>query len=539
MRTEPAGTRPSDTLPDATCWATNGMVATVDALASQAGLALLRGGGSAADAAVGASAVLAVTTQHMCGMGGDLVALVHPGGSAPVESLLAIGAAGAGSDPGSLSADGHTRMPLRGDVASVTMPGCVDGWLALHNLHGRLPLPQVLAAATAYAEDGFPVGPTLATAAHTVVDLYPDLTAAGLPAPGDVRRRPGIARSLRAIGTEGRSSWYGGEFGRGLLDVGRGLFSSTDLNRDSAVWAAPVSAPAFGGRVHVPGAPTQGYLVAAGAALAERVGADQLDPADPQWAHLLIEAARQAAHDRPARLYDGAVDLLADLDERTALIDPARASSLPVPTSGGGTIHLSVVDDDGMAVSLSQSNAAGFGACITVPSVGVFLHNRGIGFSLRPGHPAQLRPGARPPHTLAPALLTTATGEPAVVVGTMGGDAQPQVVLQLLARLAWAGQSPAAALAAARFALVGPADTGFDTWEPGPGGAPGPSVSLEAGSPGSWYAGLRDRGHTVVDASAGSGFGHAQVVRCEDRAGRRVLGGAADPRSGSGTAAGW
>lgn len=532
-------TIPSGTLPDATSWATNGMVCTVDALASQAGLALLRAGGSAADAAVGASAVLAVTTQHMCGMGGDLVALVHPGGTATVESLLAIGRAGSGSDPGRLRAAGHTRMPLRGDVASVTMPGCVDGWLALHDRHGRLELSEVLAAAASYAEQGFPVGPTLATAVRTVTGLYPDLTAAGVPAPGDVRRRPGIARSLRAIGIDGRSAWYGGEFGRGLLEVGGGLFSATDLESDSAEWAVPLSAPAFGGTVYTTGAPTQGYVVATAAALAESASADRIEPTDPQWAHLLIEAARHAGHDRPSRLYDGALDLLADIDERASRIDPDRASPLPVPTGAGGTVYLSVVDRDGMAVSLSQSNASGFGALITVPAVGVFLQNRGIGFSLRPGHPAELRPGARPPHTLAPALLTSASGTAAVVVGTMGGDAQPQVVLQLLARLAWAHQSPAAALAAARFALVGPADTGFDTWEPGPGGAPAPSVSLEAGSPGAWYTGLRDRGHTVVGSSARSGFGHAQVVCCEDRAGTRVLGGAADPRSGSGIAAGW
>src|SRR3954465_647663 len=125
---------------DATRYARGGLVCTVDHLASSAGVAALRAGGSAADAAVAASAVLAVTTQHMCGMGGDLLALVHPGGGRDVRALLAVGRAGSGSDADRLRAEGHARMPFRGDLRTVTVPGCVDGWLALHATYGRLPL---------------------------------------------------------------------------------------------------------------------------------------------------------------------------------------------------------------------------------------------------------------------------------------------------------------------------------------------------------------------------------------------------------------
>src|SRR3954464_9295488 len=119
-------------------YARSGMVCAVDHLAAQAGVAILRAGGNAADAAVAASAVLAVTTQHLCGMGGDLISIVHPGrGVAAPSALLAIGRAGAGADPAQLLAEGHLTIPFRDDIRAVTVPGCVDGWLALHERHGR------------------------------------------------------------------------------------------------------------------------------------------------------------------------------------------------------------------------------------------------------------------------------------------------------------------------------------------------------------------------------------------------------------------
>src|SRR3954471_961868 len=127
--------------------AQRGVVATVDRLATDAGITMLRAGGNAADAAVAASAVLAVTTQHLCGMGGDLVAIVHPGrGVGTPIALLAIGRAGAGADAATMLADGHRMIPFRDDVRAVTVPGCVDGWLSLHERFGRLPIGAVLAA---------------------------------------------------------------------------------------------------------------------------------------------------------------------------------------------------------------------------------------------------------------------------------------------------------------------------------------------------------------------------------------------------------
>jgi gamma-glutamyltranspeptidase/glutathione hydrolase len=511
------------------------MVCSVDHLASSAGVAALRAGGSAADAAVAASAVLAVTTQHMCGAGGDLLALVQPGVGRP-RALLAVGRAGSGSDAGRLRAEGRERMPFRDDVRSVTVPGCVDGWLALHAAHGRLPLPEVLAGAVAFAEEGFPASPLLASAMPSVGSLPGGEDYAVAPVAGALVRRPRLAAALTAIAVHGRQAWYGGAFGRGLVQLSQGLFTEADLARDLAEWAEPAAIEIGDLTVLSTPAPTAGYLVLAGAVVAAQVGAGAAAMAgDP---HLLIEAARVTGYDRPQRLADGVpwqslVDP-AELAERAGWIRSDRAADLKAPAGGGGTIYLCAADADGTVVSLSQSNAAGFGAHIAVPEVGVFLQNRGIGFSLEPGHPAELRPGARPPHTLCPSMLVGGSGAAVTAIGTMGGDSQPQILLQVMAGLE-AGQSPAAALDHPRWALTGPRSEGFDTWEPWPDGRVAEAVDLEHDAPPSWEQALLERGHRVHRAAQGRGFGHAHLVR---RTADGLLAGASDPRAGTGDAQG-
>jgi gamma-glutamyltranspeptidase/glutathione hydrolase len=255
------------------------------------------------------------------------------------------------------------------------------------------------------------------------------------------------------------------------------------------------------------------------------------------WAHLLIEASRQAAYDRVDVLHEAAngPELLdpARLGPRAARISAELAADIRQQVARGGTTYLCAVDGDGLAVSLMQSNAMGFGSQLVVPGTGVFLHNRGIGFSLTPGHPAEYGPRRRPPHTLAPALVTEDDDQLAAVLGTRGGDAQPQVVLQLLARLLSAGQDAATALAAGRWALRGPDDaTGFGTWDR----AGEVEVLVEGQAPPPWAGGLASRGHTVeVTAPFSHEFGHAQVI--VRRAGG--LEGAADPRSLAGATMGF
>lgn len=520
----------------ATSHAPHGMVCSVDQLASSAGVDLLRRGGSAVDAAVGASAVLAVTAPHLCGMGGDLFALVHvPGEPAPV-ALNASGRAGSGADLERLLADGHRVMPFTGDVRSAPVPGCVDGWLALHGRFGRLPLGEVLRAATTYAAEGFPAGPLLAAAQprlHGVAGAE-DLTDPWPLRAGDRVRRPGVALALAAVVEHGRAGFYEGAFGDGLLELGAGEYAPEDLTRPLADWVEPLRARAWDHDVWTVPPNSQGYLTLLGARIAERLALPD-DPADPAWAHLLVEAARAAGHDRPTVLHEHAeVGRLlddAEVGRRAALVDPAARSALPTTVAGGGTMHLCAADRDGSAVSLIQSNASGFGSLVFEPATGIGLHNRGIGFSVEPGHPAAYGPGRRPPHTLSPAMVTAPDGTLRAAIGTMGGDSQPQVLLQLLCRWLRHGQSPGTAVSAPRWILQG--RTGFDTWT-----TPDPTVVVEPDAPAAWPDGLRERGHPVELAApeAVHAFGHAHLLAANPAGG---WAGCADPRARIGAAAGY
>lgn len=529
---------PAPLVPFHTLRARKGMVCSVDHLASGAGIGVLRAGGNAVDAAIATSAALAVTTQHMCGMGGDLFALVHHADGQPPTCLNASGRAGSGADAEALRAEGHTRVPMDEDIRAVTVPGCVDGWVALHHQHGRLPLADVLEPARVLADEGFPAAPLLAFMVPLITHVDGADDYARVPVEeGTLIRRPGVARTLAAIGRDGRGAFYEGEFGTGLVRMGQGLFTAADLARSQADWVDPLGIELWGHRAFTVPPNSQGYLSLAGARIAELVGlGGTLDhhPDSAEWAHLLVEAARFAGHDRLAVLHDDADgDELVSrqhLGPRADRFEPTARRAPVARASDGDTIHLCTADGEGQAVSLIQSNARGWGAHLAVPEVGIFLHNRGLGFSLEPGHPAEYRPGRRPPHTLAPALVQRADGSLRAVLGTMGGDTQPQVVLQLLARLLVAGQSPARVIGAPRWRL---GDGGFDTWE-----GDGPArVGVERGVPDAWVEGLRARGHEVVEQDPwNSGYGHAHLI---ERTADGTLAGAADPRTLTGATATW
>ena len=508
------------------------MVASADQLATQAGVRALVLGGNAVDAAIATNAAIAVTCPHLCGMGGDLFALVYHDGA--VSALNSSGRAGSGADAAALRAEGRTDMPFRLDIRSVTVPGCVDGWMALHDRFGTLPLSVLLEPAIALAAAGFPASPLLVGAAartdegagENLAELLGQLTR-----PGARVRRAGAARALAGIVDGGRDAFYQGEFGAGLKALGRGLYSDADLATPVAEWVTPLTAAAFGVELWTIPPNSQGYLTLGSAELAYRLDLPA-DPTDARFAHLLIEAATAAGYDRPDVLSDttDGDELLRSIAGRLEMIDNERASDRWAPGQDGDTTYLCTVDGSGMAVSLIQSNAAGFGSGLVEPNTGINLHNRGLGFNLRAGHAAELKPGHRPPHTLCPAMATS-DGSLRGVFGTMGGDAQPQILVQLAARLFHYGQSPAAAIDAGRWALHGPA-TGFDTWTSGQA----PTVLVEGQAPAEWMGELARRGHRVAAADPyDSAFGHAHAIVI-DAEGFRA--GAADPRTMVGTAAG-
>ena len=514
--------------PVVTRYAPNAMVSTIDHLATNAGLELLRSGGSAVDAAIGANAVLAVTSSHMCGMGGDLWALVHSGDPTP-GTLDASGRAGSGADPDEARAAGLSQIPLKGDVRAVTVPGAVDGWLALHERYGRLDLAEIFAAAIGFADEGFAVAPLLARAAPLVAGI-PHNEIPPAPRAGEIVTRPGSARALRAIAAEGREGFYNGEFGEGLLAVGPDQFVPADLTDPQARWVEPVSVDAFGHRIWTPPPTSQGYVTVLGAAIADGFELTE----DGAGTHLLIESAAQAGHDRPTALHEGAdpAALVAPhlIRRRQGEIDPDRAGKVDVPAFDGDTTYLCVIDGDGMGVSLINSNASGFGAHLVAGTSGIFLHDRGLGFSLESGHPAEYGPGRRPPHTLAPALVTRADGSLRSVLGTMGGDTQPQVVLQLLASMLVHDRDPGRAVGAGRWRIAPVDGGGFETWRPGCARR----IELEDHVDTEVRSGLVDRGHDV-DIGEHGGFGHAHTIEVTEHG---TLAGAADPRALTGIASG-
>ncbi|MHB1090524.1 MAG: gamma-glutamyltransferase family protein [Ilumatobacteraceae bacterium] len=509
------------------------MVASADQLATQAGITILAAGGNAVDAAIATNAVLAVTAPHLCGMGGDLYALVHDGEK--VHALNATGRAGSGSDAAKLRREGHASMPFHHDIRSVTVPGCVDGWVALHDRFGELPLHQLFAPAIQLATDGFPASPLLVASLRMLDDRARESLhelVGQAEQPGAQVRRLGVAQALRGIAEHGRDNFYGGLFGEGLRTLGPDLFGESDLATPGADWVRPLSQSAFSKVLYTIPPNSQGYLILGAASLADRLELPD-DPNDPLWAHLLIEAATVAGHDRPDVLHDRADGqaLLNRIIGDLARVNRTKASRVAVPTLDGDTTYLCTVDDQRMGVSLIQSNASGFGSWLVEPNTNINLHNRGLGFSLEVGHPAELAPGHRPPHTLCPAMATEQDGSLAAVFGTMGGDGQPQILLQIAARLFHHGQSPAEAINAGRWLLRGPT-TGFDTWT----GAGGPHVIVEGQIAPQWADGLTARGHEVRTLGPyDSSFGHAHAILVESTG---MLSGAADPRTVIGSVAG-
>jgi gamma-glutamyltranspeptidase/glutathione hydrolase len=411
------------------------------------------------------------------------------------------------------------------------VPGFVDGLVALRERHGSLAPADLLQPAQRLAEDGFPVSPSLAMAAVGLEPATLETAFGGPLTRGRRLRAPGVARALAAIATAGRAGFYEGAAGDELLALGAGEFAAADLATPNADWVTPLRLAAFGRLLFTAPPNSQGYLALSGAWIADRVGVPD-DPADERWPFVLVEAARQAGHDRVAALHehaDGAALLsAARLAPRADAVRERASANLADAHATGGTTAICTVDAEGSGVSLIMSNAAGFGSQLLLPQHGIFLHNRGIGFSLDASSPAEYGPRRRPPHTLTPLVVTDADGRLDTVLGTMGADAQPQVLLQLLARVLVHGEEPKDAIGAPRWVLSRDDQSPFGVWAKD--GLP--IVRLESAAPASWAVGLKRRGYEVARAQPGEEtFGHAQLIRITEDG---LCAGAADPRSGNG-----
>lgn len=489
------------------------VVATSQPLAAQAGLRMLQLGGNAVDAAIAAAAVLTVVEPTGNGLGSDAFALVWD-----AQRLHGLNASG--RSPAALTPErfaGLDAVPY-GGWDSVTVPGAVSGWVALHERFGSLPLTTLLSDAIRYADEGFAVTPIIAQGwalSQQRFGARADWSAAfapsgRTPAAGETWRFGAQARSLSLIAETNGDAFYRGPLADAMVAHARsegGLLTHDDLAAHRADWVEPIQTDY--GDVALHEIPPNGQGLAALLALGILRHRDDLHDHEvdsPGWFHLQIEAMKLALADAyrwvadPTHMREvSAADLLDDgyLAARAALIDPRQAGDPGHGTPArGGTVYLTTADASGRMVSYIQSNYAGFGSGVVVPDTGISLQNRGAGFVLTPGHPNRVGGGKRPFHTIIPAFLTEG-GAARCSFGVMGGPMQAQGHLQMTLRLVDQRQNPQTASDALR-------------WRVGAGR----SVALETGMDPRTVQALADLGHDVsVTPPEGSfGFGGAQLI---------------------------
>lgn len=512
-----------------------GVVAASQTLAAQAGSEILRRGGSAVDAAIAANAVLGVVEPMMNGIGGDLFVIVRDAKTGRVTGLNASGPAPRGLTIERLRKAGHTTMPNSG-IESVTVPGCVAGWAALHQRYGKLAWADLFAPAIYYAEHGFPVTEIIAAQwASSIRKLKGDDDGASVylpggeaPGVGAMFRNPELAKALREIASGGAPAFYKGAIARAIIAKSEklgGTLTPGDLSAFEPEWVEPISTGYRGWRVWEIPPSSQGIAALLMLNIMERFELGKLSPLAAPLLHLEIEAqklayadlARYVADPRVAPAPVGAMLDKAYAAKRAALIRPGRAAcnvpagEFPLPGEGD-TVYLSAVDEEGNLVSLIQSIFLSFGSGIGVPGYGFHLHNRGGLFTLDEGHPNALAPGKRPFHTIIPALMEKDHRH--IAFGIMGGLNQAQAHAQFVSRIVDHGMNPQQALEAARFTR-----RAFDGCE----------VLIENRVPAAEIRTLQRWKHEVKTVGAYSNeMGGGQAVEWNSRTG--VKSGASSPR---------
>lgn len=421
----------------------NGIVASGHHLATEAGIAALRSGGNAVDAAVTAAAVLAVVKPMATSIGGDLFALAYEARGGTVRAFNGSGAATQSLDIEMLQGG----FPSEGAILA-TVPGAVAAMGALLADYGRFDLQHALGPAINYAEDGFPVSDLLeADIGSNAARLRRDpecarvfLTAGRIPRAGEILRQPDLARSLRDIAQHGADTFYRGALAQrlscGIGELG-GAISMDDLAMHKTERTTPLALAYHGLTVHGQPPPSQGHVLMEELALAESFQLGQYPQRSAELVNLMVRAKELAFADRDAMSGD---PHFVDFDARrlleTEFVAERRVAlrsreQLPATEPlASDTTYLAVVDRDGNAVSLIESVFSQFGCAAVVPGTGVLLNNRLTGFSLDPRSPNALAPGKRPVHTLNTVLVTD-EGRPRFVFGTPGSHAQVQTNFQL------------------------------------------------------------------------------------------------------------
>ncbi len=515
----------------------SGMVACPHYLASEAGLEMLRRGGSAVDAAIATNAALGVVYPHMTGLGGDAFWLIYDAQSKQVLGLNGSGRAGQQVTRKAYTNKGLSAIPQRGPLAANTVPGGVDSWWQAHQRFGCLPWAELLQPGINLAEQGFPISHSQrywTKENATPLMAYsggnnPFLPSGELPEAKGIFKNLALAAALRTLAAGGVDEFYRGKIAQEIvayLQSHGGLLTEEDFASHTCTWVEPISTSYRGYRVYEMPPNCQGFTVLQMLNLLEPFDLQQLGHGTADYYHLLVEATKLSFADRDRWLSDPEyVEIpLAELvskdygDRRRARINMALAQTYQAGIVGGDTTYSAFVDADGNAVSLIQSLYFDFGSAVVSPKLGFPLQNRGSFFSLEPGHINTLEPGKRTFHTLMPGLVTNQGGSLYLVFGTMGGEGQPQTQMAMLTRVLDFDFDPQTAIDLPRW-LWG------RTW-----GEETTGLTLEGRIAESVCAELQKRGHEIKPAPDWTEkMGHAHMIQIDPQSG--WLRGGSDPRS--------
>ncbi|MCY9659291.1 gamma-glutamyltransferase family protein [Paenibacillus chondroitinus] len=520
-----------------TVFSKNGMVATSQPLAAQAGLDILKKGGNAIDAAIATAACLTVVEPTSNGIGGDAFALVW------VKDQL-YGLNASGPAPKSISIEavknaGYEKMPQYGFIP-VTVPGTPGAWAALSNRFGKLPLTEVLKPAIAYAEHGYPISPTLGKyweagykkfKAEAVGEQFQSWFKTFAPegrAPriGEVWKSPDHAKTLRLIAETGAEEFYRGDLAAQIDRFSKqygGFISKEDLADFHPEWVNPIHVNYKGYDVWE--LPPNGQGMVALMALNILKGFHFAAKDSVEVYHKQIEAIKLAFADglhyitQFDKMTVSVEDLLSDnyADRRRALVNDLAAQPAAGDPPKGGTVYLCAADDEGNMISYIQSNYMGFGSGLVVPGTGIALQNRGHNFSLDPEHNNRLEPGKKTFHTIIPGFLSK-NGKAIGPFGVMGGFMQPQGHVQVVMNMIDFHLNPQAALDAPRWQWV-----------------KDKTVLLERSVPEHIAQELVKRGHNIEWALDSGSFGRGQVIIRDEF---DVYAGGTEPRT-DGSIAAW
>jgi gamma-glutamyltranspeptidase/glutathione hydrolase len=525
-------------------YADRGMVGAAHPLTAEAGLYILRQGGNAVDAAVAAGLVAAVVMPEMCGLGGDLFAVLHipepNGNTGAVVSVQGSGIAPRSASIEQMRAAGNDgQMPYQGPL-SISVPGMPDAYEQLLTRYGTMTFAEVAEPAISIARDGFILQPLGAGAIASAADLLRQDEAAAaiflsggvVPQAGERLRQPDLAATIETLAAEGASAFYRSDLGERitsyLASVG-GALTMDDFATHATDMGAPLETTYRGHTVYQTAIPSQGLILLEALNIVEQASIG--DPLSAEAIHLMVEAKKLAYADRLGHAADPAfhstplTTLLSKewAADRHALIDPDHAATRLShgALKDGDTTYLNVVDARGTMVSLIQSVSSAFGSGVVGGDTGVVLNNRvGRGFTLQEGHVNQYAPGKKTMHTLNCYLVADPQGRPVLVGGTPGGDGQPQWNLQALVGMVDAGLDVQAAIEMPR-------------WTSWPGTDPASidnpfELRIEDRIPAEVIAGLEQRGHTVRLQGAWNGGGAAQIIARDPETG--VLIGGTDSR---------